>query len=263
MLEITPLGSSVLKYDLLTDDEDGSGVVAMADELQTLMDATFEQNYSSDEEGEEAGEAGTSILTFTQKLDDVGLGIDAITDETSWIYAIGLPDNEWEGRHTVHGSFYLRLEDNCIQVNINDPAAAAQEPEVITDDPSHGNGPGETSVGIPDNVNDGDEDEDEDDQPVTEPETEQPPADETNSTTTVEDPDAVADEGDDEVAESVVSYECSFVEPREIWVDKVKLEHYKNTEAGTYTMRVTYLVGSAWVGIGKRNILILLSFLHG
>jgi hypothetical protein len=73
----------------------------MADEFQTLTDATFEQD----------GE--TSILTFTQKLDDSGM-IGPITDESSWIFAIGLPDNQWEGNHKVHGHFLMPLEDNCV-----------------------------------------------------------------------------------------------------------------------------------------------------
>jgi hypothetical protein len=98
---ITPIGSSVLKYDVTTTKKDASGVNPMADEFQTLIDTTFEQD----------GE--TSILTFTQKLDDSGMH-GPITDESSWIYAIGLPDNQWEGTHKVHGSFFMPLEDNCV-----------------------------------------------------------------------------------------------------------------------------------------------------
>jgi hypothetical protein len=158
-----------LKYDVTNTNEDASGVIAMADELQTLMDATFEQD------------GKTSVLTFTQKMDDVGLGIASITGETSWIYAIGLPDNQWEGSHKIHGSFFMPLEENCAV------AAPAEE--------------GAAPVPAP-------------------------------------------------AAEPVAKYECAYVEPRQLWVDKVNLEHYKNTEAGTYTMRLTYLVGSAWVSIG-------------
>jgi hypothetical protein len=167
---ITPIGSSVLKYDVKNTKEDASGVIPMADELQTLMDATFEQN----------GE--TSILTFTQKLVDSGMNDQPITDESSWVYAVGLPDNQWEGTHKVHGSFFMPLEENCA------PAAVANDEPTADDVPA-------------------------DDEPV-------------------------------------VDHVCSFVEPRELWVDKVKLEHYKNTNAGTYTMRLTYLKGNAWVSIG-------------
>jgi hypothetical protein len=93
-----------------------------------------------------------------------------------------LPDNQWEGSHKIHGSFFLPLEENCIAGGT-----------VADDEP-------------------------------TDPE----PADD----------------------EPVVDYVCSFGEAREIYADKVKLEHYKNTEADTYTMRVTYLKGDAWVSIG-------------
>jgi hypothetical protein len=99
---ITPIGSSVLKYDVTNTKKDASGVIPMAEELQTLMDAMFEQD----------GE--TSVLTFTQKLVDSGMDDQPITDESSWIYAVGLPDNQWEGTHKVHGSFFLPLEENCV-----------------------------------------------------------------------------------------------------------------------------------------------------
>jgi hypothetical protein len=94
-----------LKYDVTNTKEDGSGVIKMADEFQTLMNATFEQD----------GE--TSVLTFTQKLDDSGMQ-GPITDESSWIYAVGLPDNQWEGTHKIHGSFFLPLEDNCVAFSV-------------------------------------------------------------------------------------------------------------------------------------------------
>jgi hypothetical protein len=110
--DISPIGSSVLKYDVTTTSKDGSGVVPMADELQTLEDTTFEQN----------GE--TSVLTFTQKLVDVGQ--PAITDESSWIFAVGLPDNQWEGSHKVHSSFFLPLEEGCVASGtVPAPAPAA------------------------------------------------------------------------------------------------------------------------------------------
>jgi hypothetical protein len=112
---ITPIGSSVLKYDVTNTKKDASGVTAMAEELQTLMDTTFEQD----------GE--TSVLTFTQKLVDSGMDDQPITDESSWIFAVGLPDNQWEGSHKVHGSFFLPLEENCMA-----PVIAAPVPVVAS-----------------------------------------------------------------------------------------------------------------------------------
>jgi hypothetical protein len=46
---------------------------------------------------------------------------------------------------------------------------------------------------------------------------------------------------------------CKWSEPAEIYVGKVTLEHYKNTVAGTYTMRFTYTQGNAWVSIGVNH----------
>jgi hypothetical protein len=48
---------------------------------------------------------------FTQYLSDYAGGVN---DQSSWIYAVGLPNNEWTGKHEIHGSFYLPLTDNCI-----------------------------------------------------------------------------------------------------------------------------------------------------
>jgi hypothetical protein len=275
-LEITPLGSSVLKYDLVTDSEDGSGVVPMADDLQTLMDATFEQDE----------ETWASILTFTQKLDDVGL--TTISDTTSWLYAIGLPDNQWQGKHEVHGSFFLPLEDHCVKVNINTPPKVITDTEQEETNPAHEGDPDETSMGIPeddpaepeeaepeqqptededneDNNAGGDDAKEEDDTQEnvepSEPE-QQPTADDNTSTTDAgaetgaADADATGGNGDpveeeDEEETPPAVTDCSFGEAREIYADKLTLEHYKNTEAGTYTMRLTYLAGSAWVSIGK------------
>jgi uncharacterized protein YihD (DUF1040 family) len=221
--EITPIGSSVLKYDLLTEDEDGSGVVPMADELQTLMDATFEQS----------DDGTTSILTFTQKLDDVGNeAAGPITDESSWIYAIGLPDNQWEGSHEVQGSFYLPLEENCVKMSVKKPEVITDTEETDTtpveeepeEEVPHDTDPDESSVG---NVDDA----------VQDPETEEQP--------TAAEPV--------EPVEPAIPYDCSFGEPHEMYGGKVKLEHFKNTAAGTYTMRLTYSGGNAWVSIGVNH----------
>jgi hypothetical protein len=85
----------------------------MADELQTLINATFEQD----------GE--TSVLTFTQKLVDTGMDHRPITDESSWIFGVGLPENQWEGSHKIHGSFFLPLEENCAAPAEKEPAPIA------------------------------------------------------------------------------------------------------------------------------------------
>lgn len=90
---------SVLKYDLESDAKDGSGVIPM--DLQNLQDVRFMQ----DEE--------KSVLEFTQLLDEA---TQTVTDESVWIYAVGLPDNQWEGKHKIHGAFYLRMDEDCVEV---------------------------------------------------------------------------------------------------------------------------------------------------
>jgi hypothetical protein len=93
--------TSVLKYDLTSDNKDASGVVTMSDNQQTLQDAIFTQTETE------------SVLQFTQYLNEPS---QVVTDESLWIFAVGLPDNEFQGKHTIHGSFRLSLTDNCILI---------------------------------------------------------------------------------------------------------------------------------------------------
>lgn len=72
---------SILKYDLESDAKDGSGVIPM--DLQNLQDVSFTQTET------------TSVLQFTQLLSE---DTQVVTDESVWIYAVGLPDNQWAGK---------------------------------------------------------------------------------------------------------------------------------------------------------------------
>lgn len=94
--------TSVLHYGLSSDAEDASGVEPYPS--NTIQDATFEQFESEDG-------TMTTVLTFTQDLEEM-----AVTDDSIWIYAVGLPDNVWVGKHDIHGSFQLPLVDDCIVV---------------------------------------------------------------------------------------------------------------------------------------------------
>lgn len=90
--------TSVLKYALNTANEDASGVVEMSQGSQTLEDATFLQFNDK------------STLTFTKPLnEDYDIPEQIVTDTTTWVYAVGLPNNAWAGRHTMAGSFNLAL----------------------------------------------------------------------------------------------------------------------------------------------------------
>jgi hypothetical protein len=46
---------------------------------------------------------------------------------------------------------------------------------------------------------------------------------------------------------------CAWSAPLEIYKGKLEMQHYKDSEAGTYTMRLTYTQGSAWVSIGVNH----------
>ena len=95
--------TSVKRYDLKNDKKDASGIVPFDDTLQDMIlkDATFEQP-----------DENTSILTFTHLINDNGMGFD-ITNESMWIFAVGLPDNKWEGKHKIRGHFRMPLLSNC------------------------------------------------------------------------------------------------------------------------------------------------------
>eukprot|EP00544_Gedaniella_sp_CCMP2646_P009027 CAMPEP_0202496284 /NCGR_PEP_ID=MMETSP1361-20130828/19342_1 /ASSEMBLY_ACC=CAM_ASM_000849 /TAXON_ID=210615 /ORGANISM="Staurosira complex sp., Strain CCMP2646" /LENGTH=510 /DNA_ID=CAMNT_0049127563 /DNA_START=24 /DNA_END=1556 /DNA_ORIENTATION=- len=99
----------VSKYDLISSSKDGSGVIPMG--LQNLKDVKFEQTDT------------TSVLTFTQQLSDETV---TVTDDSVWIYAVGLPDNQWAGKHLIHGAFYLRgMDELCTEVATGPTSAPA------------------------------------------------------------------------------------------------------------------------------------------
>jgi hypothetical protein len=92
-------GRPVAKYNLYTSSEDGSGIVELPQGSQTLYSESFIQV------------DGKSILTFTKDLDepfDVPAQIYN-NETTTWVYAVGLPNNAWAGRHTIAGKFNIAL----------------------------------------------------------------------------------------------------------------------------------------------------------
>jgi hypothetical protein len=108
----------VSKYDLISSSKDGSGVIPM--DLQNLKDVKFEQTDT------------TSVLTFTQQLSDETV---TVTDDSVWIYAVGLPDNQWAGKHLIHGAFYLRgMDELCTEVATGPTSAPAPTDGTDTQD---------------------------------------------------------------------------------------------------------------------------------
>lgn len=118
---------SVLKYDLTSDAKDASGVVPMA--IQNLQNVRFEQTDT------------TSVLEFTQLLDEE---TQTVTSDSVWIYAVGLPDNQWAGKHQIHGAFQLTAMDElCVEVAgpvqapVQQPTDSASQPtEVVAAQPT-------------------------------------------------------------------------------------------------------------------------------
>jgi hypothetical protein len=41
--------------------------------------------------------------------------------KTKWIYAVGLPNNQWTGKHNIHGSFQIGLQ-SCLLVVPDTPS---------------------------------------------------------------------------------------------------------------------------------------------
>ncbi|CAJ1947249.1 unnamed protein product [Cylindrotheca closterium] len=90
--------SSVKKYTLNTANPDASGVVEMPQGSQTLEDVQFFQTNTR------------TVMTFTKTLNEIfDIPEQVVTDRSTWIYAVGLPDNAWTGAHTIHGKFNLAL----------------------------------------------------------------------------------------------------------------------------------------------------------
>jgi len=104
-------GTSVLHYNLGSDASDGSGVQPLAS--ATLQNARFTQSSTE------------SILEFTHGLNEMG-----VTDDSTWIFAVGLPNNQWAGKHAIHGSFRLALTDACQNVEVVAAANVATTPPV-------------------------------------------------------------------------------------------------------------------------------------
>jgi hypothetical protein len=94
-------------YWMTSDAEDASGVWALNDIHRQLQDTSFRQ------------ENGQSILEFTMNLAIADEDQDAtvyhvISEDSAWIWAAGLPGNQWQGSHRTRGYFSgLVLHDGC------------------------------------------------------------------------------------------------------------------------------------------------------
>lgn len=106
---IGDISRGVKRYNLQSDDKQGSGVIPLQDTNGHLKSSSFVQT-----------DAGESILEFTHDLiirdPDNGSIVYEITESSVWIWAVGLPNNVWEGKHKVHGAFDgFQLYSGCVR----------------------------------------------------------------------------------------------------------------------------------------------------
>ena len=130
---------NVQRYWLDEEYEDGSGVMPYKD-INGHLKKSWSFVQTDDDE---------SILEFTHDLvileedDQDGTGVTngnveyQVTPQSTWVWAIGLPDNQWEGIHRIHGSFQLALSDSCkLQTPATDPPTEAPVMEEAADEES-------------------------------------------------------------------------------------------------------------------------------
>jgi hypothetical protein len=90
-------------------------------------------------------ENGETVLEFTHDLVilEEGIVYENITDDSTWIWAVGPPDNDWGMRHTLQGSFSIELSETCV-----DPSApgATNPANDTTPLPWGGGGDGNSDV---------------------------------------------------------------------------------------------------------------------
>mmetsp|Transcript_10259 Transcript_10259/g.24026 ORF Transcript_10259/g.24026 Transcript_10259/m.24026 type:complete len:589 (+) Transcript_10259:96-1862(+) len=120
----------IMLYDLQSDDKQGSGVIPMKDTNGHLKSPSFVQT-----------EAGESILEFTHDLiirdPNNGSVIHEISASSVWIWAVGLPDNAWAGKHKLHGAFDgFELFNGCVKQAVVDIVPPASPPTTETTDPT-------------------------------------------------------------------------------------------------------------------------------
>jgi hypothetical protein len=91
---IGDINRGVKRYDLENDSKDASGVIALEDTNGHLKSGSFAQTIDGSNE---------SILEFTHDLvirnpNNPDIIEHEINESSVWIYAIGLPNNQWIGK---------------------------------------------------------------------------------------------------------------------------------------------------------------------
>jgi len=133
-----------------------------------------------------------------------------ITDETQWLYAIGFDDNAWGG-HSIRGSFQLSLSPTCTLISDVQP----EETDAPVDQTFAPTEPSTTVHG---------------EQEETEGEDEV--------------------EKEDETQDSYIPA-CPFSKPIRLDSDgNLELEQFVDEASNSFTMKLTFYGGQAWIGVG-------------
>jgi hypothetical protein len=97
------------------DKSGEEGIVPIQDPNGHLKNSSFIQ------------ENGETFFEFEHDLVimENGFITQEINSDSVWIYAIGPDNNDWGGRHKIHGSFVTTLSDNCVVRQVTDVPTAA------------------------------------------------------------------------------------------------------------------------------------------
>jgi hypothetical protein len=114
----------VRRYFLGSNARDGSGVSALDDVYSHLKSATFFQD------------GGMSILEFTHDSvtlrDETGEFYFGVGKESTWFWAVGLPGNQWHGKHQINGYFRDLTLFESFSTIANSPTFMSSESQTVT-----------------------------------------------------------------------------------------------------------------------------------
>ena len=128
--------SNVGLYHLGSTSDDASGV-------QPYSSNTFDDVNTSFMQTTEDG-TDISVLQFTQSLAEM-----QVTPESVWIFAVGLPDNQWAGEHRIKGSFQLTLtECGAVSSGNSNPSDTQTSTEESSEDDLVSTESGSTESGL-------------------------------------------------------------------------------------------------------------------
>jgi hypothetical protein len=119
---IGDVNRGVKLYWMTSEERDASGVLPQDDVHGQLKDTSFVQ------------QDGESIMEFTMNMaiadeDEAATIYHNIDQDSAWIWAAGLPGNQWQGVHRTLGYFSgMAPHDGCVLVETAPPVTATDVP---------------------------------------------------------------------------------------------------------------------------------------